>query len=360
MVRATLQHVADAAGCSPAVASSVLNRARGNVRVSNDLRQRIVAAATKLSYRPNFAARSLVNQSTRTLGVYVTPHPFGSIAQPYEGGIFRGIEKACREHRFSLLILNLTGNETPEFCLEQIQEQRVDGLVLMQAQPYSDWERTLISRVGPMVVLGPAAGDLPVPSIDFDNAACIELAVAHLAELGHRRIGFIGSCLKDRSAHVLERKASFCAAMKKRGLPLPPEHMFDLDLCGSPIAPEHNYCIMEGYLGGRHMLKLPESSRPTALVAYNDYAASGVYRSVHEQSLRMQDTFCIVGIDNDNFCEVLTPRLTSVTQPLEDMGYNATQLLIAHLNGTKSEENDAPGRKLFGPKLMVRESTWRI
>jgi len=134
----TLKDIAEHIGCSKAVVSTVLNKSKGNTGASPQMREKIQQVAHDLGYRPNFSSQSLARKRTQTFGAYIPPQPWGSIGSNYESVIFRGIEKACQELDYDLLIFNRFGDLRQENCLEKLYQNRVDGLLLVHAQSGSD------------------------------------------------------------------------------------------------------------------------------------------------------------------------------------------------------------------------------
>lgn len=361
MTQATLKQIAEVAGCSRSVVSSVLNKSKGNTRVSEELRQRILTTAEGLNYRPNFAARSLTQRTTRTIGFYVMPWARNtSISHPYENGLLCGVEKSCRDKQYSLLVLNLSGQEPPELCLQQLQEHRVDGLVVVQITN-SNESLALLSKVPQLVVISAHAGAVGVPRVTFDNIGCIELAVNHLISLGHQRIGYIGACHACSVADADERRESFIASMRRQGLPIANGSVFDQPDQSAGARRELCY-ERNGRCGAEAFLAMKEN-RPTALVAFNDLTAAGAMRYLQEKGMKLPAEMSVIGIDDSDFCPLLMPQLTSVQQPLEEMGRHAASMLIerACSGGVVESEAEEKIHQLYiaRPTLVIRKSTAR-
>lgn len=359
MTQATLQQIAEVAGCSRSVVSSVLNKSKGNTRVSDELRQRILATAEGLNYRPNFAARSLTQRTTRTIGFYVMPWARStSISRPYENGLLCGVERACREKQYSLLVLNLSGQEPPEMCLQQMQEHRVDGLIVVQI---AEWGQSgaLLENVNQLVVIGAHPPESSIACVKFDNATGIQLAVEHLISLGHRKIGYIGGCHGKPVVDADERRDAVVAAMRKHQLPLGDGYVFDQPGVAETERAGLDY-EKSGRLGVEAFLAMG-NARPTAIVAFNDLTAAGAMRHLHERGLKLPADMSVVGVDDSDFCSLLTPRLTSVQQPLEDMGRRAAEMLIERAAAKDQPEYVTMGKqtRVAQPKLIIRESTSR-
>ncbi len=337
---ATLKQIAQEAGCSVGVASVVLNRAHGNIGVSAAMRQRVKQAADKLGYGGNFAASALRRQSTRTLGLYVAPRSGGGLgAGSFEDRLLHGIEQACVASEYDLLIVNMSVERDPEVCVRLIRQRRVDGIIVMDPRRNLRGKYPVTELSDRVVFLGAGMAASAAPRFAFDNRAAMELAVEHLTALGHRRIAFVGQ-LHDPLADCLERERGFRAAIEQAGLPVNPAWVLD-----------HGDLLQSEFSA---VMGAPAQSRPTALVALNDPAAAIACRQLRELGLPVPGQISVIGVDDSTICEFTSPALTSIRHPLEDMGREATEHLIAHLDAAI---NTQAARERFPPTLVEREST---
>ncbi len=352
----TLIEISRLAGCSKGAASAVLNGSKGNIGVSDELRRKVTDVARRLNYHPNFASRSLALRRTQTLGVYVPPQPWGGIGNAqYAGAMLRGIERACLERHYNVLILNVAGGAAPERCVESVLEQRVEGLLILWADGELPWVDLLLQRGGSV-----AAVDClhPHPGIDavmFDNAAAIRLAVDHLVALGHRRIGYLGTCTAQTIAHNEARRQAFVAATSAHGIDADPRWRFDATRIDRVVERSSAHCDEAGALGAAYFAALG-AARPTALVAYNDLVAASALRRLAELGLSVPGDVSLVNVEDTALCRYLMPRLTSVRHPLEEMGALAAHRLIDRATGDPDSAGDVL-RTYCAPDLRVREST---
>ncbi|MEX0776076.1 MAG: LacI family DNA-binding transcriptional regulator [Phycisphaeraceae bacterium] len=370
--RVTLADVASLAGCSTAIVSTVINRASSSAGASPNLIRRIKQAARELDYRPDFASQSLARRSTRTIGVYVPPETGSSLAYPYEAAIIRGIEQVCQQRNYDLLAINLTGKTTPQGCFHKFTERRIDGLVLLHVPDEADWVGALLERyphVASVNYYGPVQRLL---TVNFDDHAATALAVQHLVELGHTRIAYIGPASLNPGPGAVLRCQGFQDAMRAHGLPIVPQWIWDrsnpqaamptqgLDLFDSGEAAVDQLFSSSPSLAG--------SARPTALVCYGDLTAIRATRQLKKYGLTVPRDVSVVGIDDMELCRHVDPPLTSIRQPLEDMGRRITALLFDRKPGKKGldpvsagdEDPIAPpAPELVAPTLVVRESTAR-
>jgi DNA-binding LacI/PurR family transcriptional regulator len=349
----TLKDVARAADCSTAVVSTVINRARGNTFVSSELRKRVEAAARELGYRPNFASRSLVSNRTRTLGVYIPPAPWAGPGFSYDGEILKGIEPACRARGYDLLLINLTGNQAPQACLDKFAERRIDGVLLVHAEPGSPWIGDLVASGHNVVAIDYANPEPGLNAMVFDNPAVSRMAVDHLMTLGHRKIGFLGSCMDPVSKDGMARQMAFLDYARQRGLEVRPEWVFDAMRSERALRPEEPVCEIEGVWGARHILKLGAAG-PTAWLAYGDMVAVHAMRHLQAAGVRVPEDVSLIGVDDSEWCRMVTPQLSSIGHPLSEMGRRAVELLI------QISENDKAVRgvhEVFAPRLAARGTT---
>ncbi len=352
--RVTLKDVASLAGCSPALVSTVINRSSTNAGASPELARRIIKAAKKLNYRADFASQSLARRSTRTIGVYVTPDVCSSLTYPYESAILHGVEQVCQQYGYDLLAINLTGAAAPEGCFHKFTERRIDGLVLLRLHHHTPWLAPLIERF-PKVVGVNFHGDLPgLRRVNFDDQAAIALAVKHLVELGHRRIGYLGSGSREAGPGALLRRTGFEQAMQAAGLVIPPAWVWDTSNPASASPTRDVDLPTAGNLGVNALFT--GHDRPTALVCYSDLSAIYAVRRLQQMGLNVPGDVSVIGIDDMELCRHVSPSLSSIRQPLEEMGRRATQMLFEpQSNHAGSASDDLLER--VAPQLVVREST---
>lgn len=277
-----------------------------------------------------------------------------------------GVETICKQNNYDLLLINLAGADGVATCIEKMEEHRIDGLVVISTNDAVAKLNTLEKYAPRVIIIGQPdtrQQDTALPRIAFDNAMAMSLVVDHLTELGHTRIGFLGACLKEINRDSQERQEGFVAAIKRHGLTLPRQYVHDRELCTEEIDPNSEFCQREGAVGLEHMLRLNE--RPTALVAYNDLVALGVYDRAADLDITLPDQMSITGVDDIPLCRYLRPKLTSVRHPLAAMGESAARRVIANVEETGHEddsgEREIENRQLihawFRPELICRESS---
>ena len=343
----SVKDVAREAGVSIGAVSVVLNKSRGNIGVSAATRKRIEAAAKKLGYQRNAAASALRRRSARTLGLYLTPRPEAALsAVPYEAALLQGIEEACLERGFDVLVLNLSGDRTLKDCTALIGQHRIDGILIIDPTEEHKGLRGVRPFSHRLSLIGKRPAGIRLPSFSFDNRAAVELAIDHLAGLGHRRIGYVGQFRDAPMSDSLERTQAFYDILAERNIPLRDRWVFDYD-----HEPEME---LDGFL------KKTARNPPTAILAFNDIAAVQTCKGLAALGLQVPEEISVIGIDDNFFCELVTPSLTSIRQPIRAMGRAATLDLIRRLSAleTDGEAKDVDlEHRIFEPALVIREST---
>ena len=359
--RITLKDVARRAGCSTAVVSTIINQAKGNTLVSEETRERVRRAAKDLGYRPDFASRSLARRRTHTLGIYIPPGPWAGVGFAYEGVILRGIEATALARGYDLLLLNVSGQQDSEVCLRKFGERRIDGLILMHVDPGAPWIGEVL-KANQIVVAVDYSGDEPgLDTVGFDNLAAGRVAVEHLYGLGHRRIGYVSSCRKPPSEDAIVRLAGYRQSMAEHGLEVDRQWIFDASMLAKPLLPDDPVCQLEAKFAAEHIIRLGPSG-PTAWVFYGDLVAVHAMRHLQAAGIQLPGQLSLVGVDDSEWSRFVSPQLTSVRHPLEEMGRRAADMLI-----TKSEratdadavsgQMPAAERVLFPPLVVARESS---
>jgi DNA-binding LacI/PurR family transcriptional regulator len=310
--RPTIHDVASRAGVSKSLVSLAM---RGSPKVSDASRDAIMAAAAELGYRPNAAARSLADRHSRTVGVLIL-----DLHNPVFAEILDGVQQEVRQHGYSTMLV--TGDADPvleQAELDTLLEFQVEGLILVSHRLSAAALRSIAAEVPTVVV---TRRDMTGPRIDTvsnDDVAGAALAVDHLVGLGHRRIAHLSGGDNPIS---LDRERGYRQAMQAAGL-------------GAEA------CVVEGSLtdaGGYAAAKaaLAVGPRPTALFVANDIAALGAIAAVQEAGLQVPADVSVVGYDGIALGALRTLSLTTVAQPLAEMGSSAAARLFARIESPRS------------------------
>ena len=331
---ATLRDVATAAGVHPATASRALNPGT-RLLVSEETARRVSEAAARLGYRPNPVARSLRTRRSHTVGVLIP-----DLNNPLFPPIVRGLEDRLAEHGYVALLGNTDADLAKEqLVFDQMRARHVDGFVLATAIAGSPILAQAAEAEVPVVLMNRTAQDHPFSSVSADSEQGIRAAVAHLASLGHTKIGHIAGP-QDVSTGVA-RLIGFRAGMAAHHLPVADDQLVFAS----------GFTLDEGLRCGRELLTA--RSDLTAIVAANDMLAVGCYGALDELGLDCPEDVSVVGFNDMPFIDRLRPPLTSVRFPHYQLGTEAATLLVERI-----ESADSPVKILFlAPELVVRGST---
>ena len=331
--RHTIVDVARAAGVHPSTVSRVLN-GRTDLALRAETRQRILDAVDRMSYRPSALARSLRLQRTLTLGMLVP-----DITNPLFPPIIKGAEDAARARGYNLILCNT--EDAPEreaTYLRVLRERQVDGLLIASSR-MSDGTITALRRDGfPFVLVNRSARGAEL-TVTVDNRVAAAEAIAHLARLGHRRIGHIAG--PQTTTTGLERAAGARDAIRRRGLDEDPALWVEAEAYSEPA----------GYRAARRLLALQDP--PTSIFGANDLIALGALRAARETGVRIPLDLSLVGFNDIAQAALLEPALTTVRVPQYQMGEAAARMLIARLEG----DVIARRRVVLEATLVVRAST---
>jgi DNA-binding LacI/PurR family transcriptional regulator len=352
--RISLKDVAKEAGCSVAVVSTVLNDTKGCSVVSEKLRQRVTEVARRLDYRPNFASQSLVRGRTNTIGVYNPPGHNMGLGNSYGGRLLAGMEEACRQRGYDLLLVNMAGQDSSKACLQKLAEHRVDGMIILRWFLCENLLESLPKYASRVVLVDAEAEQKPYHSVVFDNAGAIECAVEHLVQQGHRRIGFLGSCLAQPQQPWVLREEGYLRAMRRLGIPIDERLLHNRSITPLNMTLDDEYCQAEGELGMRYLLSLG-SDRPTAVISYNDLVAVNACRICIESGVAIPSEMSMVGMGDSERCQYVRPMLTSLHHPLEEMGQCAAEYLIDVVETGQSVSTSSHVEP-FAAHIVSRES----
>ncbi|MGQ9630104.1 MAG: LacI family DNA-binding transcriptional regulator [bacterium] len=329
--RVTIKDIARIAGVSISTVSAALNDKPG---VGGRTRARILEIARAHRYRPHHAARSLKTRKTKTLGLIAPVE--GTGASVYFTSVVRGMLGALSGSDFKLHLIKVERGWIREGCGREIEsEGALDGLLIMipNVSELPILEREFENL--PFVVVGASTDEARLHFVDSDNRRGAALATEHLIHLGHRRIGFVYDDLDN--ANTFARYLGYKDALKKHGIE------FDDSLVVSSKA--------EGSPGVGNIDDLIDR-RPTSIFVFEDFTAFRVINRLRERGLRVPEDIAVVGFDNERGSQFFQPPLTTVEQPLHEMGERAVMNLIEIIG----EKPRGYLQELLRTKLIVRES----
>ena len=305
--RITIRDVAQLADVSPATVSKVMN---GAPHVSRSAQERVLAAISKLGYRPNSVARSLKLKSTATIGL-VTDDLEGVFTM----SMMRGVEEVVSAQGFSVFLCNSYGEVVRERQhLEVLLNKQVDGIILMSGYKVRNRAAPALPlKAIPVVYLYQYTRELPAPCVLPDDFGGAMLGTDHLISRGRRRVALLNGPYRYEA--TLSRLAGYHQALEDAQLPFDPA-----------LVRVAEWNESSGYALARELLALPEP--PDALLCSSDHLAVGALGAIKEAGLSVPGDIALVGFDNRYFAAHQRPPLTTVALPLREMGKLAGDLLI--------------------------------
>ncbi len=330
----SLRFLADHLNLSPATVSLVVNKAPGAAAIPARTQERVLQAARKFNYRANFTARSLRKQRTFTVGVLVP-----EVSEGYAAMVMSGIEDwllqegyfyfvASHRHRVDLI------EEYPRIFVER----GVEALIAVDTPG--------LRRPSIPVVAVSGREHLPgVTNVVLDHDRAAELALQHLAELGHRHVAFIKG--QEFSSDTSIRWNAIRSAAAKVGMPIDAKLVVQLE--GDSPSPELGYEVAQ---------KLLRANRPfTSIFCFNDISAIGAMRALREKGIQIPEEVSVIGFDDIQSAAFQNPPLTTVRQPLRRMGELAARTALRRV--TEPRADGTPEVIVVEPDLIVRGSTGR-
>jgi LacI family transcriptional regulator len=320
----TIKDVARAAGVSPSTVSRALTTPD---LVQPETRARVERAAGELGYQPNRAARGLITGRTGNIGLIVP-----DLTNPFFPGVVKGVQSRARESDFSVFLADTDEDPAAEAGLVRALSKQVDGILLCSPR-MTDEDLRSVAAEAPMVMLNRRVGR--IPSITIDNNDGIRQAVAHLAALGHRRIAYVAGprmSWSNRERARLLRTATAAAGIELVEL--------------GNVAPQ--------FAGGVAAADLVLAAGVSAVVAYNDLVAFGLLNWFATRGVKVPEAISVMGFDDIVLSQMVSPSLTTVAQPQEQIGRAGVDLLLQLL---EDPDRAAVPRRELSSQLMVRHST---
>ena len=329
----SLKELAELLGLSPATVSLVINRSPVANSIPQETKNRILAAAKKHNYRPNFFARSLRARRSFTIGVIVP-----EVSDGYSASVMSGVEDhLLQEGYFYFVVSHRHRSDLIDEYPRLFVERSVDGLIAVD----TPW--TLSLKVPVVTVSGHNQVE-GVVNIVLDHERAAKIAVSHLAELGHRQIAFLKG--QEFSSDTEVRWATIKKAARELRIPIDQRLVGQLE--GDSPSPDVGY---------QATLKLLALRQPfTALFAFNDISAMGAIRALREAKFQVPTDVSVIGFDDIQSAAYQNPPLTTVRQPLREMGRIAAETLLSRI---RNSEFQSGGEIMVEPELVIRGTTCR-
>ncbi|HVM32528.1 MAG TPA: LacI family DNA-binding transcriptional regulator [bacterium] len=341
--RATLKQIAKYCGVSHTTVSMVINQ---NPRISAETRTKVLEAIKKFNYYPNVAARSLVMSRTNTIGIFGT-----MFDSPYYNEIIRGIEMECRHANVDLKIYNCNGSleEFNDIYDRILGERRIDAVIALSV-PMEDavLERFQKEEL-PLIILQPVALEGPnhllekIPTLQAEDRKGIYKAVAYLLSLDHKRVGFVNG--PEHLKICQDRLSGYRDALRDHGIPFQEQNVVYSHFRPDP------FTLDAGYQLGKELLE--KNPDLTAICCVSDTMAIGVIKAARHKGKAVPQDLSIIGFDDTYVARLADPSLTTLHQPLLEMGKASVNIAHSILNGTPIEYL----HRGFDVDLIIREST---
>src|SRR2546430_8770389 len=329
----TLKELGARARVHPSTVSRVANN-DPSLRIAPLTRQRIEALLRETEYRPSGVARGLKLRPTLVLAGVIP-----DITNPFFAALFRGVEDGASPQGYNVLLCNTDGSpERQRSHLQSLHARQVDGVILASTFLKDPAVRWLRQQHVPYVLVNRYSDEAHDPFVGSDDVMGGRIATAHLAELGHRRIGHLAG--KTTVSTGLLRRRGYLAALAERGLSTDPR-----------LVAESGYTEEGGARAAERLLALHD--RPTAIFAVTDMTAVGAFGMARRMGMRIPEDVAIAGHNHIPLSHRIGPALTTVHRPIHQFGSVAAPLLLAPV------QTGAPSRRrvVFNPELVVRGST---
>jgi len=336
-----LRTLAEHLELSQTTVSLVLNNSPSAKSIPQETRDRVLEAATRLNYRPNYFARSLRQSRSMSVGVLAP-----DLSEGYFTSVMSGVVKELTSaHYFYFTACHDWSHELIEQYPRMLVERAVDGFLLLNTPADQ------ISVPVPVVAISAHSAVPNVTNIILDHHRAVEIALQHLYALGHRRIAFMRGPRAIPDSEY--RWQSIQQVAGEMGLVIDPGLVVRIDATGwsektgqHPMAPEIGYKPMQDLLA--------KTKDFTAIFCFNDIAAIGAIRALKDVGLRVPEDVSVVGFDDIQSAAYSTPSLTTVRQPLLEMGKRGAEILLERI---ANREKSYPAEIVMTPDLVVREST---
>ena len=333
-LKPTIYDVAKKANVSISTVSKVLN---GNGSISEKTKKRIWEVIDELQFQPSIA--SSVKKAMKTIGLLIP-----DISNPFMAEVTRAIEDNGRKKGFNVIICSTDNDSTKEDeYISMLKQKYVDGMIIATGLKNRRAFQQLIESDTPVVMLSRDVPNLPIHIVMVDDFQGGYEAGTYLAKLGHRKIAMIVENINIPS--IKNRVKGFKEGLIDSGL-----SSDDLTILYSSLDLDDS---------GQVCLNLLENqeNRPTAIFVSTELLAFGVFRAARTLKIQIPHELSIVGFDNSILAKLSDPPLTTIAQPIEEMGAKAVELLVDEITNKKEPSNKVMQRVVMSPLLIVRDST---
>lgn len=335
MVKPTIKDVAQKANVSIATVSRIINNEKG---YGEETRKKVLSVIQEIGYQPNAVARGLINKKTQSIGVV-----FPYVSNMYSGEVLSGIEEAAYASDFSVVICNTDGQQDRTLRnLKMFAEKQVDCMIFVSDVVSEETGKFLLNTNIPVLLISTMSDMYPLPYIKTDDRFAASSAVNYLIQRGHRDIAMIAGPKSDSIAGI-PRINGYTQALISAGLPVKEENIIQV-----------NGFSFEDGLKGYEILKNAKSPC-TAVFAASDEIALGVISAAYQDHVSIPEELSIIGYDNLKLAEMAVPPLTTVAQPLKEMGKLAVEILYDHIQTGKELNSIIMPHKIVERKSVKRQ-----
>lgn len=329
---ATITQVARKAGVSKATVSRVINNSKP---VRAETRLRVLQAIEELDFKPNPAARSLVNKKSRTIGVVVT-----DIANLFVSVLVKGIEEVAYSNGYNIFICNSHASDEKEIeLLMMLKDKRVDGIIFLTSRLKKEHKTFFKNSRLPIALVNVGYDEEKVIGFRIDNRKAAYDMTTYFLNKGYTRVGMIRASLDDIYTGR-DRYFGYCQALKDYGVPVSDE-----------LVKTGSLETVDGYAAATEMCR--NGSVPEALFVACDLMAFGAIKALIDHGYRVPEDIEVAGFDDVPMASYYHPSLTTVRQPIEDMGRFASEELIKCTEGREAQK----GEVILPHQIIYRDST---
>jgi len=331
---ATIRDIARVSGVSKTTVARALNK---DGYVKEETRKRIEKAVKELNYTPNYIAKGMRTNKSSAIGLFVPDY-----SNPFYAELFKGIEAVTRKAGYMNLVCHT--DERPDvelFYIKELLKRQIDGIIFCTYNRSTEGQKYLqdVASKTPIVCMDPVFRDVGFSCVVSDGYAGTKMAVDHLAKSGSGKIAYI----KGPGVHAVteERYQGFCDAMVENGLVIHPEYIYETK----------DFMMDSGMSAATYFLSLEH--RPDAVIAATDVLAIGALKEFNRNAIEVPKEIRVIGFDNISLSLLVEPSLTTVSQPIQQMGMKAAELLIRQI-----ENSEVPAQQIVMQcELIERAST---
>ena len=346
---ANLRDVAKRSGVSVATVSHVLNNRNQNM--SAKTRQRVLDAIRELGYRPGTVPVTGAARRAQAIGVFVWLSVWET--EPLRGNVYAvnvldGIIARTLPYHWNVTLINVTAWEDARGQIRQFADGRCDGFILIAPPQGMEITDALAERGYPFVLINAGSGDNRVSSVDVNNVAAGREVTKHMIDRGHHRVAFLLG--EETYDNTCERLEGYRQAFRDSGLAVPEDLIlhhgsYEIGSCAARL---------ERML--ERAAEMPESERPTAVVCGNDAMAVESRRFLVSRGLRVPEDISLAGFDDSAFATQMDPPLTTVYQPLQQLGIRSADILLKQIEALDRGTPGGVAKEFLPHRLIVRES----